>query len=122
MIDAMHDFNVVVAIPSASYTTDQDGATIDLAGYSGAAIVALPVGVAGAHSLTIQETANGTTWSNVGAGDLIGSYAALSANTPQKVAYVGNKRYIQVLSTDAGGAAVFGVIVIRRSGRKEPVS
>ena len=122
MHDAINDINLVVALPQADYTTAQTGPAIDLAGYSGAAIVALPVAVAGTHALTVQESANGTTWSNVGAGDLIGSFANLSANTPQKVAYVGNKRYIQVLSTDTGGAAVFGVIVIRRSSRKEPVS
>jgi hypothetical protein len=121
MIDAIHDIDVVVALPFASYSADQDGATIDLAGYDGAAIVVVPGAVAGTHALTIQESANGSVWANVGAGNLIGSLANLSANTPQKVSYVGNKRYIQILSSDSGGAAVFGVIVIRRSSRKLPL-
>ena len=121
MNDAMHDFNLVVAIPSGSYTTDQDGATIDLAGYFGAAIFALPAAMAGTHALTVQESANGTTWSNVGAGDLIGSFAdAVREHAPE-----GRLRRQQavhpVLSTDAGGAGVFGVVV-PRSGRKVPVS
>jgi hypothetical protein len=122
MHDAIHDINVVVALAQGAYTTDQVGPTVDLAGYSGAAIFALPAAIAGTHSLTVQESADGTTWANVGAGNLIGMLANLSANTPQKIAYVGNKRFIRVLSTSTGGTGNFAVIVIRRSARRVPVS
>jgi hypothetical protein len=122
MHDAIHDINVVVALAQGAYTTDQTGPTIDLAGYSGAAIFALPAAIAGTHSLTVQESADGTTWANVGAGNLMGLLSNLSANTPQKIGYVGNKRYIRVLSTSAGGTGNFAVIVLRRSARRVPVS
>ena len=122
MHDAIHDISLVVALPQGAYTTDQTGATIDLAGYSGAAIFAIPAAIAGTHAVVLQESANGTTWSNVGAGDLIGAFANLSANTPQKVSYVGNKRYIRALSTSTGGTGNFGVVVLRRSSRVLPVA
>jgi hypothetical protein len=122
MNDAVHDINLVVALASGAYTTDQTGATIDLAGYSGAAIFAVPAAVAGTHGLVVQESADGVTWANVGAGNLIGAFASLSANTPQKVAYVGNKRFIRVNSTSTGGTGNFGVVVVRRSARKVPVA
>ena len=123
MHDAINDINLVVALPQADYTTAQTGPAIDLAGYSGAAIFALPGAIAGTHSITIQESADGSTgWANVGAGNLIRTFANLSANTPQKDAYVGNKRYIRVVSASAGGTGNYGVVVIRRSARKVPVS
>jgi hypothetical protein len=122
MHDAIHDISLVVALPQGAYTTDQTGATIDLAGYSGAAIFAVPAAIAGTHAVVVQESANGTTWSNVGAGDLIGALASLSANTPQKVSYVGNKRYIRALSTSTGGTGNFGVVVLRRSSRVLPAA
>ena len=123
MNDAIHDINLVVGLPQGAYTTDQTGAAIDLAGYSGAAIFAVPAGIAGTHGIVIQESADGSTgWANVGAGNLIGSFANLSANTPQKVGYVGNKRFIRILSTSTGGTGNFAVVVVRRSARKVPVS
>jgi hypothetical protein len=121
MRDAIHELDVVVGLPFADYTAGATGPTIDLAGYSGAGIFVLPGAIAGTHSITVQESADGSVWANVGAGNLIGVLANLSANTRQKVSYVGNKRYIRLASASAGGTGTFGAVVARSHPRVAPV-
>jgi len=115
MKDMKSNLDVVVSIDPDDYTASANGASADLRGYDGAMIV-LAVGTItdGTHTPKVQESDDDSTWNDVAAADLSGALAALVSDTPQRVDYVGVKRYIRAVLTVAGattGAQVASIIV-----------
>lgn len=115
--------NAATTLAPAARTAAATGTTIDLQGYEGALIQAVVGTITdGTHTLTVEESADGTTWTAVAAADLTGSFANLASNTNQKVGYRGTKRYIRVNTTVSGATTggVYSVVVVRSNPRKCP--
>lgn len=123
-VDMYNNLSAVTTLSPAARTASENGATVDLQGYEGALIQAIVGTITdGTHSLTVQESDDGSTWSNVASSDLQGSFSDLASDTNQKVGYLGTKRYIRVNATVSGATSggVYGVIVVRGKPRKAPV-
>lgn len=94
------------SLAPAARTASANGASADLQNVETAlAIVEAGTLTDGTHTPKIQESANDADWSDVGAGDQIGTFAALSSNTVQSVRYIGVERYVRVVITVTGGPA-----------------
>lgn len=94
-----------------------NGAAIDLVNVETAyAIWNVGTIVDGTHTPTIEESDSaGSGFTTVGAGDLIGTLAALSSIEIQSVRYIGVKRYIRAAITITGGPATggtYGAIIV----------
>lgn len=106
-------------------TASANGTGVDLTNFASSTCVFV-VGVItdGTHTPKLQESDDNATFTDVGAGDLIGSLAVLASNANQRVGYRGNKRYVRAVSTVAGATTggVYAAIVIRGDARKQPVA
>lgn len=118
------DINKDVAVASTLLpnvrTATASGTTVDLAGYRKSMFVAhIGTITDGTFAFDPEESDDNSSWSNIAAGDLSGSFtnATSSADdTVQEVGYLGTKRYIRCNVTVTGspstGGAI-GVTVIR---------
>jgi hypothetical protein len=113
--------------PAAAATATTTGTTVDLAGYRSAAVV-LHCGVFtdGTFTPTVEESDDDSAWSTVAAGELSGSFAAVtSANdvAVYEVGYLGSKRYVRLLMTEtvASAGALFSAVVVRGNPITAPV-
>jgi hypothetical protein len=106
-------------------TATANGASVDLAGYL-SAIVVLLVGTItdGTHTPKLQESNDNASWTDVGAGDLEGSFANLASSTQQIVGYKGQKRFVRPVVTVAGATTggVYGAAMLRGGAQQEPAS
>lgn len=89
--------------PTGNRTASVNGASADLQGYDGALIV-IPADTItdGTHTPSLEESDDDATFTAVAAGDLEGSFAAITANSIQRVGYKGAKRYIRAVVTVSG--------------------
>ena len=99
-------------------TTSANGVSADLNNVR-IADVLLAVGTVtdGTHTPELQESTNDSDWTDVAAGDQIGTFAALSSDTVQSVRYIGTERYLRVVFTVTGGpatGAIAGAIIMAR--------
>lgn len=82
-----------------------DGETVDLRG-ADSALVAVSIGAitgtAGDATVTLEESADGTTFTDVADADILGSEPTLAANTAYQFGYIGTARYIRA-TFDLGG-------------------
>ena len=123
-VDFYNNLSAVTTLPPAVRTANENGSVVDLQGYQGALLAAIVGTITdGTHSLTVQESDDGTGWSDVAATDLQGIFANLTSNTVQEVGYMGNKRYIRVnaIVSGATNGGAYAVAVVRGAARKYPV-
>ena len=123
-VDLYNNLSAVTTLAPAARTAAATGAAADLQGYEGAMIQAVVGTITdGTHTLTVEESADGTTWTAVAAANLQGSFNALATNTNQKAGYLGAKRYLRVNTgiTGATTGGVYAVAVVRGNPRKAPV-
>lgn len=117
--------NALSATAISSNTTT-NGASVDLQGYESAAIVYRSNAYTdGTYTPNLQESTDGSTWTDVAAADILGTEAAISAaNTVKKIGYNGHKRYIrlQVVSTSVTSGANISATAIRGHARSNPVA
>ena len=108
-------------------TTTATGVTVDLAGFDKAMFIA-HVGTItdGTFAFDPEESDDDSTWGNIAAGDLSGSFTSGTSSaddTVQEVGYMGSKRYIRCNLTVSGspstGGAV-GVTVLKAGARTKP--
>ena len=115
----------VTSIAPADNSASVNGTGVDLRGFSGAMVV-FNVGAIndGTHTPSLEESDDDAVYTAVAAADQLGTLAALTANTNQKVGYRGTKRYIRAVSTVAGATSgnLYGALVIRGKASFEPVS
>lgn len=120
-----HELSIATSIAPAAHTATVNGTAVDLSGCNEATVL-FNVGTItdGTHTPVVQESADGTTWTDVPAASLGGTLANLTSNTDQKVDYMGTKRYIRARVTVAGAATggVYGAVVIRGDLRKQPAA
>lgn len=125
-VDLVNVIGVSTSLAPAARTTSANGTGVSLAGFNSVAIVFIVGAITdGTHTPKIQESDDNSTYTDVAAGDLIGSVAALAANTNQKVGYIGSKAYVRAVSTITGSPSTGGVYsaaVVRGDAIKQPVS
>ena len=125
MRDIKHNLGAVQAFPPAAHTANVTGGAVDTLGFNAAmAVVEFGTVTDGTHTPALNESADGSTWNAVAAGDMLGSFAAGASNTVQRVGYVGNLRYLQVDLTVAGATtgAVASAVVILGHPASAPVA
>lgn len=89
------------------------GSSVAVLGYE--AIVYLeagPCGVGGSVAAKIQESDNGSTWTDW-TGGAFTTVTEANDNATQEKAYTGSKSYIRVVATVAGATCEFGVSVVK---------
>ena len=113
----------VSSVAPAAKTTTSTGSSADLAAYEGA-IALLMVGTItdGTHTPKLQESNDNSTFTDVVAGDLEGTFAALTTGVNQAIGYKGRQRYIKVVVTVAGATTggVYGALVLRGDPHQTP--
>lgn len=126
MRDLVNNIAVVAAVAPAVLTATTTAGTIDLLGFNSAAIVINTGAIAGSGNFApkLQESDDGTTFTDVAASDLQGAFpTALVASTALKVGYKGFKRYIRpVLTLVSGTSIAASVLVIKGNASKRPVA
>ena len=123
----------VLAKPSinpAVITTNTTGASVDRDSGSKmfqAALVVVVTGTItdGTHTISLEESADNSSWGAVAAADIQGTAPAIVAaddNVVKQFAYIGTKRYIRVKSTVAGvtSGGLYGATVLLGDPRVQP--
>lgn len=124
MKDLVARISINQSVAPAAHTADATGTGVDLQGFNSACINFDPgVITDGTHTPKIQESDDDVTYTDVAAGDLHGTLAALASSTPQKIGYKGVKRYIRAFVTVAGATTggVYGAQVILGNAENQPV-
>jgi hypothetical protein len=112
--------DVAQSIAPVAATSTKTGSGIDLSGYHAAtAEVSFGVATDGTHTPKLQESDDNSTFADVVAADLLGSFSAVTSgaggSAVQRVGYIGAKRYVRVVVTVAGATtgALVGANVMR---------
>lgn len=126
MRDLVSNIGIVAAIAPAVLTATNTPAGIDLLGFNSAALVIHTGAIAGSGNFTpkLQESDDNTNFTDVAAGDLIGTFpAALVAASAIKVGYKGTKRYIRpVLTLNSGTSIAASALIIKGGASQRPVA
>lgn len=95
-----------------------DGQGVDLRGADSATIgvsIGAITGTAGDAAVTLEESDDGTTYTDVADADIIGSEpTALAANTAYQFGYIGEKRYVRATFALGGETNVAVAAMITR--------
>jgi hypothetical protein len=125
--DIDKDVSVATTLSPNIVTSTTSGTAVDLAGFTKAMFVAQIGTIAnGTYAFDPEESDDNSTWTNIAAGDLSGSFtnATSSADdTLQEVGYLGTKRYVRCNVTVTGSPAnggPIGITVIRAGARTLP--
>lgn len=124
-MDTKQTQDVVTSLAPAARTATANGTGVDLQNFHSATISFVVGAITdGTHTPTVQESSDNSVFTNVAAADLIGTLAALAANTNQRVGYKGSLRYVRAVSTVAGATTggVYAAVVLRGDARKQPVA
>lgn len=119
-------FDVAVSLAGTARTTTANGTSIDLQNFNAATAVVVPTAwTDGTHTLKLQDSPDGSSWTDVAAAQLDGSMPAISAGggSPTRVGYLGTARYLRAVTTVTGSpatGAVYTVLVLRGHARKLP--
>jgi len=129
MKDTVSGFSFAQSLAPAARTATANGTAVDLSGFNSATfIVDAGAWTDGTHTFKAQESDNNSDWSDVAAGDLNGTFTAITSATQagkfHKVGYKGTKRYVRVVVTAAGTTtgAVYGAGVMRSHAFSSPVA
>jgi len=116
--DLTNTLNVNESIRPAVMTVATDGQGVDLRGADSAIIavtVGAIVGAAGDASITLEESADGTTYTDVATADILGTEpTALAANTAYQFGYRGDARYVRATFDPGAETSVAAAAVITR--------
>jgi hypothetical protein len=105
--------------PAATTDGTRNGTGVDVQGYDGVGVM-VHVGARtdGTHTPSLEDSADNSTFGAVAAGNLIGSFTAISGagqqNAAQWVGYTGGKRYVRakVVTTGSTTGAVIGASIV----------
>lgn len=135
MRDSMQDdtsARLTVTVAARTANTAVNGTAVDMAGtgnfFRTAMLLVIAGGITdGTHTFKLQESDDGTTFTDVGAGDLQGTLTALSTanqNSVQRQSYVGAKRYLRgvVTTATATTGGTFGAVILMAQGSGQPVT
>ena len=127
MKDLYHRIVPVQSLAPSATTATRNGTGVDLQEYESACLE-LSVGAwtDGTHTPKLQESSDNSTWTDVAAGDQLGTFTAIAGtgqqNAEQIVGYIGSKRYIRPVVTVSGATTgvVLGARVIKGHARFNP--
>jgi hypothetical protein len=122
-MDLKNNLTSMISLTPAARTASANGTGVDLANFNGILVTFCPGTITdGTHTPKLQESDDNSTFSDVAAGDQIGTLSALASSTCQQVGYTGTKRYIRAVVTVSGATTggVYGANVILSDGRKRP--
>ncbi|MBZ9999639.1 MULTISPECIES: hypothetical protein [unclassified Mesorhizobium] len=126
MRDLANNIGAVQAVAPAVLTATNTSAAIDLLGFNGAAVIINTGAIAGSGNFTpkLQESDDGTTFTDVAASDLVGTFpAALVATSVVKVGYIGNRRYVRtVLTLNSGTSVAASAVIVKGRAASKPVA
>lgn len=125
MYDLKNNLGFAQSLAPAARTASANGTGVDLQGFEAALVVLSPGTITdGTHTPKLQESDDNSSFSDVAAADLIGSFAALASNTIQKVGYKGAKRYVRAVVTVSGATTggVYAATIVKGNARTAPVS
>lgn len=128
MYEIERKLSVAQSLAAAARTASANGVGVDLAGYEAAMIVVTTGTITdGTHAISLEESADNTTWNAVAASDRIGALPTITATDDNKefeFSYIGSKRYIRVVTTVSGATSggVYAALVIRGAARHEPAA
>ena len=117
-------------IDLAVIKTTTDGAGLATAGYDSVNVYYITgTWTDGTHTPALQESADGTNWTAVAAGDMEGSFTAVSSaagqNAVQQVKYIGDQPHVRVAVTVTGSPVTGlaqGVYMVAGMARKLPAA
>lgn len=100
-------FTALVSLAPAARTATTNGTGVDLQGVrKGWFLYETGAWTDGTHTPKLQESSDNSSFSDVAAADLDGSFTAISSsagqNATQVVGYLGMKRYIRLVVTRSG--------------------
>jgi len=125
MRDLKSNIGFDISLAPAARTASANGASSDLKGYEGVAVVFLPGTITdGTHTPKLQESDDNSTFTDVAAADQLGTLAVLASSTAQKVGYIGIKRYLRAVVTVAGASTggVYTGVIVRGVAAARPVA
>lgn len=128
MRDLASNIKVVTALSPAVQAATVNGVAVDTLGFGSCAFVLNTGAIAGAgvFGAKLQEldTTTSGDFTDVAAGDLVGSFdAAAAADSADKVSYIGHKRYARVVLTKASGTSIAaGAVAILGHAEHRPVA
>lgn len=109
-----------------------NGSSVDLHENLDASRSAMLIVVAGAltdgsHAITLQESDDGSSWSDVDDAELQGTEPTLAStddDTVSEVGYLGSKRYLRAVAVTSGATTggTFGAVILRGFPRRQPIS
>lgn len=112
-----------LSLPPAARTASANGTGSDLSGYNSCAIVfSLGALTDGTHTPSVQHSDDNTTFGAVGSSDVTTVMTAMTANSVQRTAYVGPKRYVRAVLTVAGATtgALSSALIVRGDPAQAP--
>ena len=125
--DIDKELAVVETQPANVITASVNGGTVDLAGFTKAMFVAQVGTIAdGTFNFDPEESDDGSSWTNIAAGDLSGAFVEADSDNDdviQEVGYMGSKRYIRCNVTVTGSPSdggPIGITVIKGAPRQAP--
>lgn len=121
--NTIRDISPIASLGPAARTATVNGTGVDLATFEGAGVLIVSGTVTdGVHTPSLQESTDNTTFTNVAAGDMDGTFAVLASGVNQKVGYVGAKRYLRVVMTITGATtgAVSTALIVRGGSHVTP--
>ena len=126
MRDLISNIAVVPAIAPAVQAAAADGAAIPLKGFD-SLVFAINTGAivgSGDFGVKVQESDDGTTFTDAAASAVLGTVpATLAAASSYKLGYRGFKPFVRLSLTKAGGTSIgLGVVAIKGHARTRPVA
>lgn len=122
--DIKSNVDAAQSLAPATRNANVNGAGVDLRGFDSAMVV-YNVGAItdGTHTPSLEESDDNVTFTAVAAADLQGTFSNFTANSVQRVGYIGSKRYIraQVNSSGTTGAA-YGAVIARGNPAQAPLA
>jgi hypothetical protein len=126
--DLKSSIDINASLPIATYTASGTGANVDLSGFD-SAVIEFGVGTiatGGGFQGQLQHSLDGTTFGTAAAGDLLGTFLAVTtSNDPavDRVGYIGTARYVRVVSlfTGTGAGGIVYANVIRGHASRQPI-
>nr|WP_299500416.1 hypothetical protein [uncultured Rhizobium sp.] len=128
MRDIAHNLGVVQALVPQVLAATDTSAAIDLLGFNSAMVVINTGAIVSSGNFTAKLQESDTTTSgdftDVAAADLIGTLpAVLLASSVAKQSYIGNKRYLRLVTTKNSGTSIAaGAVIIKGDAASKPVA
>jgi hypothetical protein len=126
MKDMHNSMKVVASVVPAVLTATATGTGVDLRGFSSAEVIINTGAIVSSGNFTpkLQESDDNSTWTDVEADDLLGTFpAALAASTAYNVGYAGTKGHLRaVLTLNSGTSIAAGAVIVCGNAHLSPVA